>query len=156
MSIRDELARLAQNAYYAPGGDDRNPTPQFIEIADAILAAGWSKQAPCVMTHTPPFDFAECETHDETFPLGETCRFHERDMVEVLFEAADEQRMRAVRAEMDLDRADHTINRVRAIADEWSALPCVCGYQIPNGNDDSSQCLACASDDLRAALDGDQ
>ena len=38
MSIRDELARLAQNAYYAPGGDDRNPSPQFIEIADAILA----------------------------------------------------------------------------------------------------------------------
>ncbi|WP_016695010.1 hypothetical protein [Rhodococcus rhodochrous] len=75
------------------------------------------RQAPCVMTHTPPSDFAQCETHDETFPLGETCRFHERDMVEVLFEAADEQRMRAVRAELELERAARALARVRDLAD---------------------------------------
>lgn len=121
MSIRDELASLLdrhlsdrdndQGCRLACGydGDDRCE-----HLADAILAAGWSKQAPCVMTHTQPFDFGQCETHDETFPLGGVCRFHERDMVEVLFEAADEQSGRAVRAEMYLDH-------VRAIADELLA-----------------------------------
>lgn len=31
---------------------------------------------PCEMYHEPPFDFACCETHDETFPLGGVCPFH--------------------------------------------------------------------------------
>lgn len=52
---------------------------------------------------------------------------------------------------------DHAsaLERVRALADEWDTLPCVCGYRIPNGNDDSSQCLSCAAEDLRTSLDGD-
>lgn len=45
-------------------------------------------------------------------------------------------------------------DRGRALADEWDTLPCVCGYRIPNGNDDSSQCLSCAAEDLRTSLDG--
>ncbi len=32
--------------------------------------------AECDMRYEPPFDFAWCETHDETFPLGQVCRFH--------------------------------------------------------------------------------
>lgn len=27
----------------------------------------------CDMRHQPPMDFAWCETHDETFPLGAVC-----------------------------------------------------------------------------------
>ena len=112
MSLRDELAdslwRLAPSIYEMA---DCN------SIASALIADGWTKPAPCVMTHTPPMDFAQCETHDETFPLGETCRFHERDMVEVLFEAADEQRMRAVRAELELERAARALARIRNLAD---------------------------------------
>jgi hypothetical protein len=30
-------------------------------------------RAPCNMRHQPPMDFAYCETHDETFPLGGIC-----------------------------------------------------------------------------------
>jgi hypothetical protein len=31
--------------------------------------------APCEMYHTPPMDFAFCETHDTTFALGDKCRY---------------------------------------------------------------------------------
>jgi len=37
------------------------------ELIRAALAA------PCDMRHEPPFDFAWCETHDSTFPLGGVC-----------------------------------------------------------------------------------
>lgn len=30
---------------------------------------------PCEMTHTPPFDFAQCERHDTTFALGDVCKY---------------------------------------------------------------------------------
>lgn len=126
MSIRDELARdIATSLEYADSvaGIVHATNLKRVDIlgefdllgaAESLIADRWTKQAPCVMTHTPPYDFAQCETHDETFPLGENCRFHDRDMVEVLFEAADEQRGRAVRAELYLER-------VRAIADELLA-----------------------------------
>lgn len=29
--------------------------------------------APCDMRQQAPFDFAWCDTHDETFPLGAVC-----------------------------------------------------------------------------------
>lgn len=61
--------------------------------------------APCNMTHTPPFDFAQCETHDTTFALGDKCKFDGRDMLDVYADEAQEQRARAVRAEMERDRA---------------------------------------------------
>lgn len=57
--------------------------------------------APCEMTHTAPYDFAVCTTHDETFPLGDTCKFFGRTSVaEVYADEADQQRARAVTAEM--------------------------------------------------------
>jgi len=111
VSTRDELAKLI----FDVPSEDPACVPSPRAIADAIIADGWTKQAPCVMTHTPPFDFAQCETHDETFPLGEVCRFHERDMVEVLFEAADQQRMRAVRAEHKLSLASEAIESLRNV-----------------------------------------
>ncbi len=43
-------------------------------------------------------------------------------------------------------------DRVRELAREWNSLPCVCGYRIMDGNDSDSQCLACASVDIFAAL----
>jgi hypothetical protein len=33
--------------------------------------------APCDLRRQEPFDFAWCETHDETFALGNTCHFKE-------------------------------------------------------------------------------
>ncbi len=74
--------------------------------------------AACVMTHTPPFDFAQCETHDSTFALGQECRFKDRDPADVYFEEAQEQRVRAVRAEaaLDLHRCDEQAERAYARA----------------------------------------
>ncbi|MEJ7648582.1 MAG: hypothetical protein WKF57_05945 [Nakamurella sp.] len=60
---------------------------------------------PCKVTHTPPFDFAQCETHDETFALGSICKWHGAQSIsEVLQAEADDQRGLKVRAEMELDR----------------------------------------------------
>lgn len=53
----------------------------------------------------------------------------------------------------EAERMQAGIDRALTLTDEWEKLPCVCGYRIPNGNDDSSQCLSCAAFDLRTALD---
>jgi hypothetical protein len=45
--------------------DDLTPEQQ-----QAIL------NAPCEMYHQEPFDFAWCETHDTTFPLGGVCKYN--------------------------------------------------------------------------------
>ena len=34
----------------------------------------------CDMRHRPPFDFAWCETHDKTFPLGGICPERRREL----------------------------------------------------------------------------
>ena len=78
----------------------------------------------CVMTHTPPFDFAQCETHDETFPLGGACRFHGRTSVaEVYADEADQMRARAVLAEAEVARLtaerDAAIERLERVIDQW-------------------------------------
>lgn len=47
------------------------------------------------------------------------------------------------------------IRALRAVLDEcdrWRQKPCVCGYRIPNGNDDSSQCEHCAADEISDAI----
>ncbi|MFS0887044.1 hypothetical protein [Aeromicrobium sp. 179-A 4D2 NHS] len=75
---------------------------RFRVPADALILLG---PQPCEMTHTPPFDFAQCEKHDTTFPLGEECKFHNRDPWEVIYDEADAQRRRAVIAERDRDEA---------------------------------------------------
>ena len=61
--------------------------------------------AKCDMKHTPPMDFAHCETHDTTFPLGSTCKFDGREPWQVYADEADEQRRRAVMAEHRVDVA---------------------------------------------------
>jgi len=62
--------------------------------------------SPCQMTHTPPFDFAQCETHDTTFPLGSACKWHGKDSISaVLEDETDKQRVRAIRAEIERDKA---------------------------------------------------
>ena len=82
---------------------------RWLAAHDAEKRAEWEaeqgdKPAPCVMTHTPPFDFAQCETHDETFPLGGACKWHGKESVaQVLQDEADEQRARAVHAEHQLE-----------------------------------------------------
>ena len=82
---------------------------RWLAAHDAEKRAEWEaeqgdKPAPCVMTHTPPFNFAQCETHDETFPLGGACKWHGKESVaQVLQDEADEQRRRAVRAEHQLE-----------------------------------------------------
>ena len=117
-------------------------------MAAALEAGGYADllaevtPAPCVMTHTPPFDFAQCETHDETFPLGGACRFQGREAWEVYADEADEQRQRAVLAEIEVERlteaadgsrswadeqedraitAEATVARVEALADVWAS-----------------------------------
>lgn len=82
---------------------------RWLTAHDATKRAEWEaeqgdKPAPCVMTHTPPFNFAQCETHDETFPLGGACKWYGKESIyEVLEDETDEQRMRAVRAEQQLE-----------------------------------------------------
>lgn len=36
--------------------------------------------AKCQMFTEEPYPFAWCETHDETFPLGQVCPHYTRDM----------------------------------------------------------------------------
>lgn len=96
------------------------------ELLDLLNELDARLPAPCVMTYTPPMDFAQCETHDETFPLGETCRFDGRDMVAVLFDAVDEQRGRAVRAMLELERLEQERTEPAVLvttAEELDALP---------------------------------
>ena len=76
------------------------------ELADRTPAA-------CDMKHEKPYDFAWCKTHDSTFPLGEKCKFDGREPWEVYADEADEQRRRAVRAEMQVERLRETMQRVR-------------------------------------------
>ena len=41
----------------------------------------YDRPAPCKMTHTEPFDFAQCDVHDTTFPLGGVCEWHGVDSI---------------------------------------------------------------------------
>lgn len=83
----------------------RTGIPGLLAVVDRLAAEVESadRPAPCEMVHTPPFDFANCLTHDTTFPLGSKCEW---DGVESIFDHLDsmarEQRGRAVRAEMRL------------------------------------------------------
>jgi hypothetical protein len=86
-----------------------------------------TEPAPCRMTHTPPFDFAQCETHDTTFPLGDTCKFDGRDPFEVMADEAQEQRARAVRAEQALGEA---LDVLRTLAGDEPLTDSEWGYCI--------------------------
>lgn len=43
------------------------------EQEEAVLLS-W----PCDMRYREPFDFAECHTHDTTFPLGDVCPYEKQ------------------------------------------------------------------------------
>ena len=84
----------------AAGGDS-----WIEELADALDEL---LPDPCVMTHTPPYDFAQCATHDTTFPLGGVCKYHGKSMGEIaamFADEVDEQRLLKVRAEAERDSA---------------------------------------------------
>lgn len=76
------------------------------------------KPDPCKMTHTEPFDFAQCETHDTTFALGGKCEW---DGVESIYEhledKIDEQRGLKVLAEMKLVLAEMKLGQIRNVLD---------------------------------------
>jgi len=98
---------------------------QRIENAAYAAYIEAATPAPCVMTHTPPMDFAQCETHDETFPLGETCRFDGRNAADVYADEAQEQRARAVLAEAKLEAVAYLLEPVQTRADlkaGWNML----------------------------------
>ena len=83
----------------------RSAALDLIHEVERLRARVSDEPGECVMTHTPPFDFAQCETHDETFPLGGACRFHGRTSVaEVYADEADQMRARAVLAEAEVAR----------------------------------------------------
>ncbi|QWS68198.1 hypothetical protein SEA_VANLEE_81 [Gordonia phage VanLee] len=90
------------------------PTWEMVGLAhrevERVRAA--TAPAPCDMTHQEPFDFAQCRTHDTTFALGETCKFHGREPWEVYAEEASAQRQLKVRAQLSLDR---TLSKIQ----EW-------------------------------------
>lgn len=75
--------------------------------------------APCDMRCEEPYDFAWCETHDSTFPLGGKCRFNGREPWEVYAEEAQDQRRRAVTAEIRAEVLALQIERIRkALGDD--------------------------------------
>jgi hypothetical protein len=69
------------------------------------MTAEDSTATRCVMTRTEPFDFAQCQTHDTTFALGEECKFNGKDVADVLQDEADEQRQAKVRAQHELEQS---------------------------------------------------
>lgn len=103
-------------SYYAG-----SPTAWCYALLDALAVAraeverltGVGEPAACDMKHQPPMDFAYCETHDTTFPLGGKCRFQGREAWEVYADEADEQRGRAVMAEMEADAARAALAALR-------------------------------------------
>lgn len=87
--------------------------PQWLaELCDEVEELRAGHQPACDMRHAKPYDFAWCETHDTTFPLGEKCKFDGRVAWEVYSDEADEQRRLKVMAEM-------TLHQVRELAERW-------------------------------------
>ena len=88
------------------------------QFAARLLTEYAAAPETCEMVYEEPMDFASCLTHDETFPLGEECRFNGRVMWEVFAEEADQQRQRAVMTEMSLGRVKSLVARWKAEAAE--------------------------------------
>lgn len=79
----------------------------------------------CEMRQGEPYDFAWCQTHDTTFPLGGTCRYDGRDPLQVVEQEAMEQRGLKVAAEMRAERAE---GRVAALEDRVRLLTARLAY----------------------------
>lgn len=128
----------AHRVIRAAGGD-----PHAARIVDALADAGLLRgvEETCEMTYTSPFDFAQCETHDTTFPLGGTCKFNGRVIEDVLDDEADEQRARAVLAEhqahQNVVETWHTLARLHPRGDDCDtcqvAWPCPTMRAAPEG-----------------------
>ncbi|KQP63002.1 hypothetical protein [Nocardioides sp. Leaf285] len=79
-----------------------------VRVAEATQAtpeSGSESAVTCEIVQEAPYDFAYCETHDSTFPLGGRCKFYGRTPEDVYYDEAQEQRGRAVVAEMARDEA---------------------------------------------------
>ena len=101
--------------------------------------------SPCKMTQTPPFDFAQCETHDTTFPLGGACKWHGKESISaVLQEESDQQRQRAVLSE---------IVRDSALEDRDAALVMIAALRKVNTWDDLNGIIAQSPLDALDAYD---
>lgn len=102
------------------GGHDRSTANLIVAAVNALpallnLLATQDAPAPCNMRQQEPFDFAWCETHDTTFPLGGTCKFNGREPWEVWAAEADEQRGLKVRAEMRAEAAEQLLEQAREV-----------------------------------------
>lgn len=93
----------------------------------------WLRPQACKISREEPYDFAQCETHDRTFPRGGRCDHEGMSELAWLNEREGEQRARAVRAEMERDAAQDEVAdaqssasklraRLQAIADECVGL----------------------------------
>lgn len=78
--------------------------------------------APCSETHTEPFDFAYCSTHDRTFALGGHCDYAGLSEFDYIEKKAREQRVRAIRAEDERGRLAAALRQI-AEACHWSHDP---------------------------------
>jgi hypothetical protein len=103
-----EIRARAKNGYYGLATTAARDLLGAIDARDAEierLREHSDVPSPCDMKHQPPMDFAYCETHDTTFPLGGVCKWHGKTSVaEVLQAEVDEQRQLKVRAEMEIER----------------------------------------------------
>ena len=116
--------------------------------------AATDKPDPCEMTYTSPFDFAQCETHDTTFPLGGVCKWHGKNSIAaVLQDEADEQRGLKVRAEAERDAALAAVERVRAVLSAWEMVQARNRECFESGNPGMIVPIDCTGG-IRAALDG--
>ena len=98
------------------------------EAAAALLDAAAERDAltvaqPCVMRMGEVYDFAWCETHDRTFALGSSCDHAGLSHVDYLDDDGREQRGRAVRAEMEMERIASERDALAAKVERVRALP---------------------------------
>ena len=116
-------AVLCCSALLGPVQSDAELITGAVNALPSLLdAASWSVVHPCKLTHTEPFDFGQCETHDRTFALGETCDHEGLSEIDYLDKREREQRRRAIRALDELealaaerDALAASVARVRAL-----------------------------------------
>ena len=89
--------------------------PQLVRELLAEVKRLRGEVASCDMKCGEPYDFAWCETHDTTFPLGDKCKFDGREPWEVYADEAYEQRQLKVRAEIERDALRAQVERVRKV-----------------------------------------
>lgn len=136
----ERLAEIRRNLEPEDGlGDDlaREAVELLAEVDRLRAGRDDDTPDPCDMKHTPPMDFAFCETHDTTFPLGAVCKWHGKaSIAQVLQGEVDEQRARAVTAESRADRAEARLARVAALHVPDPVMRGLCAECSDFGTDD--------------------